>query len=413
MNTAVTRDELGVSAHAKRLFRDLWRDGNGWILLSIATGWYLSIGVRVIYPAILPFLRDEFGISLTTAGLLLTIVWSAYALGQLPGGLLGDRYGEGNILVFSTLLSGGAIMVVASSWSIEMLFLASVVFGFSTALFGPIRFTVFTDVYTDRAATAVGLTMAAGNIGNSTLPILAVFLAGIGTWRFGFWVTAPMFLLVSVFLWWSVPSRTAESSALLELEPVMMIRRVFSSIRQRDILAFTLVQVFMGFTFQGFIGFYPTYLINVKGLQPTTAASVFGVFFLAAIVLQPLAGMFQDTIGAKRTLITAIGMFIIGLLVLPVLAGTLVLIMITVVLAARTGNGVIVNTYLAEALPPDVKGSGLGLLRTIWILIGTTAPAVIGMFGDRGMLQEAFFGLAVLAMIAVIIVYFTPVKDTH
>jgi MFS family permease len=402
-----------VSTHARQLGHDLWRDGNGWILLSIATGWFLSIGVRVVYPAILPFIRDEFGISLTIAGLLLTVVWSAYALGQLPGGLLGDWYGEGNILVVSTLLSSGAIIIVASSQTIETLFLASMIFGFSTALYGPIRFTVFTDVYTDRAATAVGLTMAAGNVGNSVLPVLAVFLAGIGTWRWGFWITAPMFFGVCLFLKWSVPARTAESTALLELAPRMMVKRVAGAIRQRDILAFTLVQVFMGFTFQGFIGFYPTYLIEVKELAPTTAASVFGVFFLSAIVLQPLAGIIQDAVGAKRTLSVAIGLFIIGLVVLPVLSGTIVLVLVTIVLAARTGNGVIVNTYLAEALPADVKGSGLGLLRTVWILIGTTGPTVIGIFGDQGLLQEAFYLLAVLAMIALIIVYFTPVNDNH
>lgn len=407
------RDDTDVSARARKIGRDLWQDGNGWILLAIGTGWFLSIGVRVVYPAILPFLRDEFGISLTTAGLLITVVWGAYALGQLPGGLLGDWYGEGNILVVSTLLSGGAIMVVASSQSIETLFLASMIFGFSTALFGPIRFTVFTDVYTDRAATAVGLTMAAGNVGNSVLPVLAVFLAGIGTWRWGFWVTAPLFFGVCLFLRWSVPARTAESTALLELAPITMIRRLGEAIRKRDILAFTLVQVFMGFTFQGFIGFYPTYLIEVKALDPTTAASVFGVFFLSAIFLQPLAGIVQDAIGAKLTLSVAIGLFIIGLFVLPVLSGAVILGLVTVVLAARTGNGVIVNTYLAEALPADINGSGLGLLRTVWILIGTTAPTVIGIFGDRGLLQEAFYLLAVLAMIALVIVYFTPVKESH
>ncbi len=406
------RDDVDVSAQARKIGRDLWRDGNGWILFAIGTGWFLSIGVRVVYPAILPFLQEEFGISLTLAGLLLTLVWSAYALGQLPGGLLGDWYGEGNILVVSTLLSRGAIMVVASAQAVETLFLASMIFGFSTALFGPIRFTVFTDVYSKRAATAVGLTMAAGNVGNSVLPVLAVFLAGIGTWRWGFWVTAPLFFCVSLFLRWSVPARTAESTALLDLSPRMMIRRLVEAIRKRDILAFTLVQVFMGFTFQGFIGFYPTYLIQVKGLAPTTAASVFGVFFLSAIVLQPLAGIIQDAVGAKRTLSVAIGLFIVGLFALPVLSGVVVLVLITIVLAARTGNGVIVNTYLAEALPADVKGSGLGLLRTVWILIGTTAPTVIGVFGDQGMLQEAFYLLAVLAMVALVIVYFTPVKDS-
>jgi len=72
-----------------------------------------SIGVRFAYPTLLPFFQTSFGISLSVASLLVSLLWVAYAVGQFPGGVLGDRFGEGNILVASTLLSLVGITAVA------------------------------------------------------------------------------------------------------------------------------------------------------------------------------------------------------------------------------------------------------------------------------------------------------------
>lgn len=45
------------------------------------------MGVRMIYPVLLPRIRTAYDLDLTTAGFLLTVLFLAYALGQLPGGV--------------------------------------------------------------------------------------------------------------------------------------------------------------------------------------------------------------------------------------------------------------------------------------------------------------------------------------
>jgi hypothetical protein len=62
-------------------------------LLAVAAGWFLSLGVRMVYPALLPYLRTAYGLDLGTTGLLLTVLWSAHALGQLLGSLPTDEFG--------------------------------------------------------------------------------------------------------------------------------------------------------------------------------------------------------------------------------------------------------------------------------------------------------------------------------
>jgi MFS family permease len=195
---------------------DLLRDGRGWILLGVAGGWFLSLGVRLVFPALLPYVREAFALDLTVAGLLLTVLWFAYALGQFPGGIIGDRLGEGNALVLSTVVSGGAIAALALSNSALALFAATSVFGFSTALFGPARFTILSAIYEKRDGTAIGLTLAAGEAGNTILPVGAGVLAAAVSWRLGFGATVPLFFCMAFVIWRVVPGRATGATSAVD-----------------------------------------------------------------------------------------------------------------------------------------------------------------------------------------------------
>lgn len=143
-------------------------DSRGKILAAIAIGWGLSMGSRMIYPVLLPHLRVEYGLDLSTAGLLLTVLFLGYALGQLPGGFLADAIGEGRTLGASMLISAGMIVLVAVFRSTLILFTATALLGFSLALFAVARYTALSDIYTHQFGTASGITSSAAEIGRFT-----------------------------------------------------------------------------------------------------------------------------------------------------------------------------------------------------------------------------------------------------
>lgn len=411
MQSVITR----ISGAIRRETADLGRDGRGLILIAISAGWFLSIGVRVVFPALIPYFQTEYGMSLTAAGLLITALWAAYAFGQFPGGILGDRYGERNMLVFSTALSTVAVVAVASAPSTAFLYFGTIAFGFATALFGPLRFTIFTRVYPKRTGTAVGITMAVGNVGNAVLPIVAGGVAAYAAWQYSFWLVAPLFALTAVLLWVIIPQREDQSelNGRISITAIRSASRaVVAAIKQRGIPSVTAVQIIMAIAYQGFVGFYPTYLIDVKGLSPTLATTLFGMFFAFAIVVQPLVGHLQDRIGAKPTLLTIVSMFFVALLGLWFANGLHSLIVLTLLASSRTGTGVINNTFIASALPEEVQASALGFLRTGWIAIGALAPVAIGALGDRGALKEGFLLLAATAGIGLLFVLFIPSRES-
>lgn len=392
----------------RAIWDDLWQEGKGWILLTVSAGWFLSIGVRYIYPSVLPFIREAFSVNLTVAGFLLSTLWLAYALGQFPGGILGDKIGEGNILVLSTVMSTIAVLFVTTSVNVIMLFVATAIFGFATGLYGPHRFTILTDIYPDRSGTAVGVTMSAGSVGNTALPALAVAISGYATWRMGFGILLPVFVVVCVAIYRVIPTRTSSSTADTDTFSRKTLGRVAESVTGRGIPVVVSIHVVLAFVSNGFLGFYPTYLIEVKGMSPQMAAILYGLYFAFGVGIQPLVGILRDRFGSRRTLVLIAGMLFIGLFALQVGETVFHIVLLTVLISHRNGLGVVTNTYIANALDDDIKGSGLGLLRTSWILTGALSPIFVGFLGDLGQLNTAFLVLGGITGVALILALFVP-----
>lgn len=381
----------------RALLRELWRDGNGWILVTVGAGWFLSIGVRYVYPSLVPFLRTAFDLDLVVAGLLLSALWFAYAFGQFPGGVLGDRVGEGNILIVSMAVSTLAVALVAVSFNLWLLFAGTIAFGFASALYGTTRFTIFTDIYSDEAGTAVGITMAAGSVGNTVLPAAAAAIAAYATWRLGYGLLVPLFAVITVAIWYVVPGRT--SGARSETDPlsVARARQLLGAVTAGGIPVVVSIHILLAFVSHGFLGFYPTYLVDVKGFSPQLAAVLFGLYFAVGIVIQPVVGMTKDRFGSRPTLVIITGALFLGLVAVQFGRTVLHFVLLTVLISHRNGLGVVTNTYIAESLPAEIKGSGLGLLRTSWALIGATSPIFVGYLGSLGRLNFAFLVLAGIA----------------
>ncbi|QSX00581.1 MFS transporter [Haloterrigena alkaliphila] len=383
-------------------------NGRGKILFAVATGWCFSIGVRLAYPVLLPYLREAYGLDLTTAGFLLTALWLAYALGQLPGGILADRLGEGNILVLSTLISAGTLSLVALADSAAIVYLATAAFGFGTALYGVARFTILSDVFPNNDGTAIGVTMGAGEVGNAVLPLAAGAIAGAFTWQYGFGLAVPVFLLVAVLLRLVVPGRTSGTTSAVDDLSLETARYVLAQVRRREIVVVTAIQILTYCVWQAFTGFYPTYLIEIKGFSEGVATALFSTFFALGIVVQPATGRLYDRLGIRRSLPVILLVVAAALVVLPFLEGFWPIVAGTVLLSSILGYGTITLPYMTAAFPADMQGTGVGFLRSTYMTIGAASPVLFGAFAERGYFDEGYFVLAGFAIVATVLIRWLP-----
>lgn len=384
---------------------ELWSEGRGRVLVTLAFGWFLSMGIRVTVPALLPYIRAEFGFDLTTAGLLLTLLWSAYALGQFPGGILADWAGERTVLVTSTALGAVAAVVVAAAVTPVTVLVAIVGLGLTTALYGPTRFTILSDIYDRRDGVAMGLTQSAGHVGNAVVPVVAGTIAAAVSWRAGFVYTIPAFLLTAVGLWFVIPTRTGADATDETVLPSP--RYVCRQVVDPRVAGLTMVLLVVMFVIQAFTGFYTTYLTEIKELRPETAAALFGLFYASGTVVQPVAGAGGDRFSATRVMCVALAIGLIPMAAFPFVDGLYPIAGLTLAAGALLGVTPVALARLVRGLPADMNGTGLGLLRTVYFLGGATGPLVFGAFANRGRFEAAFgllAGLIVATLLLAVLV---------
>jgi MFS family permease len=199
---------VDYSTSFRRELKGLWAGGKGRTLIAIAAGWGLMIGTRMIFPVLLPALSAEFGLTLTTAGLLVTIVWLGYAIGQVPGGVLADRHGARRLLTASVAIVVLGLFAVVLAPTALLLFLSTGLVGVGQSLYPVARITTLSDLYPDRIGRALGLTMATGDLGQTVLPPIAGVLTVAIAWRAGVGFLVPLFVLIAVVLWWTLPDHT-------------------------------------------------------------------------------------------------------------------------------------------------------------------------------------------------------------
>jgi MFS family permease len=382
------------------LVAELTRGGRGWILLSVAFGWFLGLGARLTAPALMPYIRADLGMDLSTAGLVLSVLWLMYGLLQLPGGLLGDRIGERNILTASAAITIAGLAAGAFASSVPTLFVAFVLLGVATGAYATTRFTSLTDVFPERAATATGVCSAAGNFGTVLLPAGAGVLAAAATWRAGFAAAIPLFAVATVGLWYTVPARTSGQESAVDELTRETLSHLLDGVVSRRTLVFTASMFLMSFVYQGFTSFYPTYLVAVKGLSESTAALLYSVFFASGILAQPLGGAAADAVGDRGTLVafSAVGGLTLALLLS--VDGFWGLVVLSVLLSAQLAFWPIAQAGIIESLPSEMQGTGFGLLRTVYLLLAATSSLVVGSMADRGLFDGAFLLLAGCALAA-------------
>ena len=398
---------MGVLSGIEGEVTALVGDGNGRYLFTIAGGWGLLLGGRMIYPVLLPYLRTDFGLSLTVAGLLVSVLWLGSALGQLPGGILADRYSERLVMTAGAVIVAVAVAGVVVAPTPLLLFVATGAVGLGQSLYPIARITLLSDIYPDRIGSALGVTMATGDLGQTLLPPVGGALAAAIAWQAGLAFLVPLLLFVAALLWVVLPAQ-APTESRVDSPSLGGLSSVVVRLH-RENLTFVAFILFLYITiWQSFTGLYPTYLVEVKGLSSATAGVLFSVFFAFGVVVKPVAGAAYDRVGMRRSLTLVLVGPIVGLAILPFVEGRLALGAVTALVSTMLGSGAITQSFLSDVIPDDIQGTGLGLVRTVSATLGAAGPVLFGAVADRGYFDEGYVLLAAVLVVVVLLTLRLP-----
>jgi len=200
--------------------------GRWYILLLISLMYLITYLDRVNISTAAPVISQEFGFDKVTMGVIFSAFVWAYAMFQVPGGWLGDRFGPRTVL--TTIVTYWSIMTAATAAATGSLSFIIVRFLFGVGEGG--AFPVATramQLWYPRGERGFvqGITHSASRAGAAIAPPIVLFIMTSFGWRSVFYVCGAIGIVWA--LWWVIAYRNLpEEHALVNEAELAHIRGV-------------------------------------------------------------------------------------------------------------------------------------------------------------------------------------------
>ena len=152
---------------------------------------------------LLPFIKEDMGLSFTQVGMLRSVFSGASAILQVPAGLLAESAGEFWMLILGNVWVSAGLVAMALSQVFFILVIASGIGGLGGGTQHPLASSMVSRAYDDSGrATAVGTVNFAGDLGKMIAPLVAGLFAVRFGWRETFMIvgiSGLVFMLASMF----------------------------------------------------------------------------------------------------------------------------------------------------------------------------------------------------------------------
>jgi MFS family permease len=347
-----------------------------------------------------PFIKANLGLSNTELGFAFSAFAYPYALFQLIGGYVGDKFGARATLCVSGLIVCVSTAATGLVDSLLSLVIARVALGIGEGATFPTATRAMSTWMPERNwAFAQGITHSFARIGNAMTPPLIALLIQFVSWRGSFVVLAlASFAWVMVWTWTfrdvpTSPPLSAEELASLPArgrggakEPVPWLK-----LFQR-MLPVTAVDFCYGWTLWLFVSWIPSFFYQNyhQDLQQTAFYSA--AVFLGGVIGDTLGGAMSDRIltrtgdrvAARRNVIVT-GMLGGFVFLLPVMLVHDINVAALSLAAAFFFVELVVGPIWAVPMDiaPKYSGSASGMMNFGFGTAGIISPLVFGYLVDR------------------------------
>jgi sugar phosphate permease len=239
-------------------------------------------------------MAKDFGLSPLGMGGVLSAFFIGYALMQLPGGMLADRFGPRRVMILAILGWSLFTLLTGLAGTLPLLLGIRVLFGASEGPFPPSASkTVALWFPPDEVGRANGLILAAVQIGAAVAPLCVAWIIVEWGWRAVFYALLVPGLLLALMVWKvveDVPTAVPDEPSL-EATPALPLREVLKARAVR----WSAVTIFLwSIAAWGLMNWLPTYLLQARGFSLPKLGLLGSLPYLAGALGYFLGGYFCD-----------------------------------------------------------------------------------------------------------------------
>lgn len=371
------------------------------VLALMTAALFGTVTARLAISPLVPDLVSAFGTSNGVIGLVLTGMWATYAVFQLPGGVLAGRYGERTLVLAALAFTGIGSVLLSVSPSLPVFAAVAVGLGAGAGFYFPAGSGLLTREFR-QTGQALGFHEAGASLAGLLAPVAAAAIAV----RFGFRaallvgvVVVPIFLLVLALIE-SPASRFDDDGPSGRSEPTLDPRALARLLTNPAIASTVILAIASAFVWQGVASFFPTFLVDHRGMALGPASVAFGGIFAVATVSLPLVGRLSDVVGRDTALAGTFVLSAGGLVVALEGPGPLAPFVGAAIIGAGFGWPAAIQSRFMDHLTPTDRTVGFGLVRTVYLTLGSTGSAVTGAVADLAGWRAAIGLLAGLFFVA-------------
>ena len=384
----------------------------------------LSVMNATMFNIALPELKQEFEISSSVVGWVMSGYIVVYAIGSVTFGKLADMFPLRRLLLFGLLFLAAGSMFGLFAQTFWMVMLGRILQAVgasvipAAAMIIPVRYFPV-----ERRGRAMGMVATGLATGTAIGPIVAGFVAGALDWRFLFLLPLLMLLTLPFYFKYLIDEEPREvrfdwqgglllgltivgvllaitwsdwralllgllSGAwlirhTLKAEEPFITRSLFANRAYR-------IAILVAFATTGTIFVIPftmpLLLADVHGLTVGQIGMVLFPGALVAALLGRQVGRWTDERGSKTVFGLSAGFMALAFSLLVLLSGTSPYVVIAILLLAGVGQvglQISLSNQVSATLPKESVGLGMGMFSMLNFISGATATTLVSKLLDR------------------------------
>ncbi len=364
----------------------------------------ISHFMQMLLVPLFPVFRQEFELSYSQIGFLVSVLYMISSLGQASSGFVVDRLGARPVLFTSFALFVAAAITAANATGYNSLILVMVLVGIGNSSFHPVDFTIMNQrVSSARLGYAFSVHGVTGNLGWALAPLFFVGITALSSWRTAYYCAALLLLGVFAILFWHRNFLQTQTTQPIHVD------KASSS----DFAFLKLAAVWWCFGFFMFstmtLAVVQSYAVSI--LQKLHEVSLYAAnvaltaYMLCAAVGMIVGGWVAAKFPDHSDRVVARAMTAAAAILVLAASGVFGA-MGTCILIASTGFAIGVggpsrDMMIKKATPAGATGRVYGLVYSGMDVGFAIAPAVFGVLMDRGYYASVLVGAAATLMMAV------------
>jgi sugar phosphate permease len=396
-----------------------------WICFLLFLTWLISYIDRSLMPIALPLIGEEFHLSPTVMGAVVSAFFLGYASMQIPGGIIADKIGARKAMTLG--VAGWSIFSLLTGMvsSLKTLIWVRIFFGLGEGIHPPSAFKVLSAWFnSSEKARANGFVMSSNTLGPMIAPLIFATLVKAYGWRSAFYLISIPGFLLTIAVYWYLRDQPVDYPGITSRELAEIGTANNSQGREKVSIAdlskrSTLWQLFFIYltwdvTWWGFQAWLPSYLLKVKGFTLMNTGFVLMLPYAAGFIGVLVCGYISDLSRKRKPVLVAV---LLGNSVFMLLTATAANVKIAIVFLTLTGFFLPAIqgpfwTLVMDLLPTRVLGYSSGFINTGGQIAGVISPIIIGALIQRtGHYSAGFLFMAISASLSAFLVFTLKTSD--